>query len=71
MIRGLFAEVSAFVQQVYLPDVCAVGAMYPEWLKFGAGVMNYLAGAGFAARLPRPRSSICPAASSWTERWPA
>ena len=33
---------AAFVQQVYLPDVCAIGGMYPEWLSHGAGVTNYL-----------------------------
>lgn len=42
MIKTLFDEVSAFVQQVYVPDVCAVGALYPEWLKYGSGVTNYL-----------------------------
>jgi hydrogenase large subunit len=34
---------TAFVQQVYLPDVCAIGALYAEWLPYGAGVKNYLA----------------------------
>jgi hydrogenase large subunit len=43
MVKSLLDEVVAFVQQVYVPDVCAVGAMYPEWLKYGAGVTNYLA----------------------------
>ena len=43
MIKDLLGEVTAFVQQVYVPDVCAIGAMYPEWLKYGAGVVNYLA----------------------------
>jgi hydrogenase large subunit len=42
-IKTLFDEVIAFVQQVYVPDVCAIGAMYPEWLNYGAGVTNYLA----------------------------
>ena len=42
MVKSLFDEVTAFVQQVYVPDVCAVGAMYPEWLKYGSGVTNYL-----------------------------
>jgi hydrogenase large subunit len=41
-IKELFQEVTDFVQQVYFPDVCAVGGMYPEWLGFGAGVTNYL-----------------------------
>ena len=42
-IKNLLDEVVAFVQQVYVPDVCAIGAMYPEWLGYGAGVTNYLA----------------------------
>jgi len=43
MVKDLLAEVTAFVQQVYLPDVCVIGAKYAEWLKYGAGVTNYLA----------------------------
>jgi hydrogenase large subunit len=43
MVKSLLDEVSQFVQQVYLPDTCAVAAFYPEWLKYGSGVMNYLA----------------------------
>jgi hydrogenase large subunit len=42
-INQLFQEVTEFVQQVYLPDVVAIGAMYPEWLGYGAGVTNYMA----------------------------
>ncbi len=42
MVRNLLTEVTAFVQQVYVPDVCAIGAMYPDWLKYGAGVTDYL-----------------------------
>jgi hydrogenase large subunit len=42
MIKVLFDEVAAFVQQVYVPDCCAVGAFYPDWLKYGSGVTNYL-----------------------------
>src|SRR5512141_468078 len=34
---------TAFVQRVYVPDVCAIGGMYADWLKYGAGVTNYLA----------------------------
>ncbi len=41
-VRGLLREVRAFVEQVYLPDVIAIGSMYPEWLGHGAGVTNYL-----------------------------
>jgi hydrogenase large subunit len=43
MIKSLFEEVTGFVQQVYVPDTCAVAAFYPDWLKYGSGVMNYLA----------------------------
>jgi len=43
MVKDLLDEVSTFVQQVYLPDVIAIGAMYPEWLGYGAGVTNYMA----------------------------
>jgi len=42
-LKDLLAEVTAFVQQVFLPDVVAIGAMYPEWLGYGRGVTNYLA----------------------------
>jgi len=42
-VRDLLAEVKTFVNQVYMPDVLAVGSMYPEWLGYGAGVTNYLA----------------------------
>ena len=42
-IKDLLTEVAAFVDQVYLPDVIAIGSMYPEWLGFGAGVTNYMA----------------------------
>ena len=42
MVKDLLTEVTAFVQQVYLPDVCVIGAKYAEWLKYGAGVTNYL-----------------------------
>ena len=31
-----------FIEQVYFLDVCAIGAMYPDWLGYGAGVTNYL-----------------------------
>ncbi len=42
-VKTLFDEVTAFVQQAYIPDVCAIGGMYADWLKYGAGVTNYLA----------------------------
>jgi hydrogenase large subunit len=42
-VKDVLDEVVGFVQQVYVPDVCAIGAMYPEWLGYGSGVTNYLA----------------------------
>jgi hydrogenase large subunit len=42
-VKDLLDEVTAFVQQVYIPDVIAVGSLYPDWLGYGAGVKNYLA----------------------------
>ncbi len=42
-IKNLLDEMTDFVKNVYLTDVCAIGAMYPEWLGYGAGVLNYLA----------------------------
>jgi hydrogenase large subunit len=42
-VKTLLDEVQAFITQVYLPDVAAIAASYPDWLKYGAGVTNYLA----------------------------
>ncbi|MFO1217973.1 MAG: nickel-dependent hydrogenase large subunit [Burkholderiaceae bacterium] len=42
-IKGFIDELADFVKNVYLVDVAAVGAFYPEWTKVGAGVTNYLA----------------------------
>jgi hydrogenase large subunit len=42
-VKQSLDEVIPFVTQVYLPDVCAIAAMYPDWLTYGAGVTNYLA----------------------------
>ncbi len=42
-VKTLLDEVSAFVHQAYFTDVCAVAAMYADWLRHGAGVTSYLA----------------------------
>ncbi|BCO09433.1 hydrogenase 2 large subunit [Desulfolithobacter dissulfuricans] len=42
-VKQLVEEVRGFIQNVYLPDVIAVGALYKDWLQYGAGVTNYLA----------------------------
>jgi hydrogenase large subunit len=41
-LKALIDEVGDFVRKVLLVDVGAVGAMYADWLKLGAGVKNYL-----------------------------
>ncbi|MGQ9921551.1 MAG: nickel-dependent hydrogenase large subunit [Desulfobacca sp.] len=41
-IKTLIDEVGEFVKNVYLVDVCAVGALYADWTQYGAGVTNYL-----------------------------
>ncbi len=43
MMKDLLDEVITFVQQVYVPDCCAIAGFYPEWFSYGAGVTNYLA----------------------------
>ena len=42
-IKDILDEVQSFIEQVYFVDVCAIGAMYADWLSFGKGVTNYLA----------------------------
>jgi hydrogenase large subunit len=42
-IKDILDGMEEFVEQVYFVDVCAIGAMYPEWLGYGKGVTNYLA----------------------------
>ncbi len=41
-IKTLIDETDAFVKQVYLPDVAAIGALYADWTQYGAGITNYL-----------------------------
>jgi hydrogenase large subunit len=41
-VKALIDQVGAFVNDVYLVDVAAIGALYADWTQYGAGVMNYL-----------------------------
>jgi hydrogenase large subunit len=41
-IKTLMDELGDFVNNVYLVDVAAIGAMYADWTKYGSGVTNYL-----------------------------
>jgi hydrogenase large subunit len=42
-VKQLVEEVQGFIKNVYLPDIYAVGALYKDWLQYGAGVTNYMA----------------------------
>ena len=42
-IKDLLNEMNDFISKVYIPDVCAIGALYADWLPYGKGVTNYLA----------------------------
>ena len=42
-VKFLLEKVQRFVHKVYLPDVAAIASFYPDWLKYGRGVDNYLA----------------------------
>jgi hydrogenase large subunit len=42
-VKDLLDSARQFIEQVYFVDVCAIGAMYAEWLGYGSGVTNYLA----------------------------
>jgi hydrogenase large subunit len=41
-MKSLLEKIVSFVQNVYVPDVCAIAGFYPEWFAYGAGVTNYL-----------------------------
>ncbi len=41
-MKALLDKVVPFIQNVYVPDVCTVAGLYPEWFGYGAGVTNYL-----------------------------
>jgi hydrogenase large subunit len=41
-IKAEIDQLRDFVENVYMVDVGAIGAMYADWTKYGAGVTNYL-----------------------------
>lgn len=41
-VKTLIDELGDFINNVYFTDVCAIGAYYKEWTRYGAGVTNYL-----------------------------
>jgi hydrogenase large subunit len=42
-VKQLVEEVQGFIDNVYVVDLAAVGALYAEWLPYGNGVTNYMA----------------------------
>lgn len=42
-IKGWIDKLEDFVKNVYLVDVAAIGAFYPEWTQIGRGIVDYLA----------------------------
>jgi hydrogenase large subunit len=41
-VKAHIDELGDFVDNVYLVDVAAIGALYADWTQYGAGVTNYL-----------------------------
>ena len=41
-LKTLIDELGSFINNVYFPDVCAIGAFYRDWTAYGAGVTTYL-----------------------------
>jgi len=41
-IRSIIDQLGDFVRKVYMVDVAAIGALYADWTRYGAGVTNYL-----------------------------
>ena len=49
-LKTLAANGLQFVNQVYMPDLLALGSMYRDWANFGAGVGNFLSLGDFQMR---------------------
>jgi len=41
-VKDILDDIQDFIRQVYFVDVCAIGALYADWLTYGKGVTNYL-----------------------------
>lgn len=41
-VKNVIASMRDFVEQVYLPDVLAIGSFYKDWSKQGEGIGNFL-----------------------------
>ena len=52
-LTQLLASGLQFVQQVYLPDLYAIAAAYPEWAKYGSGLTSYMVFGDYSLSPPR------------------
>ena len=59
-VKDLVQEVRGFINNVYLVDLAAVGALYAEWLPYGNGVTNYLADDRAAGRTSGIQAEVLP-----------
>jgi Ni,Fe-hydrogenase I large subunit len=60
--REMLVFAKTFVDQVYIPDLLAIGAAYKDWAKYGAGNGNYLCYGDY------PTSGTHDPASFWMPR---
>lgn len=60
--REMLVFAKTFVDQVYIPDLLAIGAAYKDWTKYGAGTGNYLCYGDY------PTSGTHDPASFWMPR---
>jgi hydrogenase large subunit len=42
LVRGLIKDAQHIVEGLYIPDLLAVASFYPEWIKYGGGLGNYM-----------------------------
>ena len=52
-LSQLLQDGLTFVQQVYLPDLYAIAASYPEWAKYGHGLGSYMVFGDYSPAQPR------------------
>jgi hydrogenase large subunit len=47
-LSSLVAAMGTFIEQVYIPDAMLLATEYPEWLRLGGGVRNFLTYGGYS-----------------------
>jgi hydrogenase large subunit len=51
-VKAILENMSAFVDQVYLPDTLAIAGFYKDWFERGEGLGNFLVMGGFPSAKP-------------------